>query len=330
MPATVARAAASWDSDRCGVQHPDPLEGRDAVERPGLGEAPFGEEALAEAKGKPAMFQAQSRHEVEQEPETVRHDVVQIGAAVGDRVAAVQALAESETGAGGGVPRPGVHGGRAHHRSAHLQLRQADIEAAAEQARPGPARQQHRIAGDAALFGDRGRDAARRGLDPPDGAVGHDHGAALARGLGDGRGRLLRFRTPVAGRMQAAEPPAIAAGRQGLCFRAAQEARVDLKWLGALQPGLPFGKPGLVADQIEDAVLAEAGFATHPLVHATPEPQAFQHQRKLPRVAAHLAAPAPIAARLLGADLALLAQHDRHAAFGQGRARRWCPRCRRR
>jgi hypothetical protein len=69
--------------------------------------------------------------------------------------------------------------------------------------------------------------------------------------------------------------------------------------------------------QIGNAALAEAGLGADALVHAAPQVQRFDGERDLARIAAHLPAPAPVAARLLGADLALLAQHHVDAAFAQ-------------
>src|SRR5258707_14125622 len=75
--------------------------------------------------------------------------------------------------------------------------------------------------------------------------------------------------------------------------------------------------------EIGDAGLAEAGLGLDHRVHALPQLEAFDDQRDLARVAHHLAAPAPIAARLLAGDVALLAQDGRDALLReeQGRAR---------
>ena len=53
------------------------------------------------------------------------------------------------------------------------------------------------------------------------------------------------------------------------------------------------------------------------VVHAAPEAEAFDGQRDFPGIAPHGAAPAPVAAGLLAADAAFLAQHDRMAFLGQ-------------
>ncbi len=50
-------------------------------------------------------------------------------------------------------------------------------------------------------------------------------------------------------------------------------------------------------------------------VHALPQTQGLDGERDLGEIAPHLAAPAPIAARLLAGDRALLAERDRHASL---------------
>src|SRR5450755_3771253 len=65
--------------------------------------------------------------------------------------------------------------------------------------------------------------------------------------------------------------------------------------------------------EIGDAGLPEAGLGLDHFIHALPQPQALDDQRQLARVASHLAAPAPVAARLLAGDVPLLAEHRRNA-----------------
>ena len=77
---------------------------------------------------------------------------------------------------------------------------------------------------------------------------------------------------------------------------------------------------GAVAE-IHDAAGAKAGLRLDRPVHPFPEAQALYDQRDLARVAGHLAAPAPVAARLLAGDVALLAQHRRDAALRQEQSR---------
>src|SRR5262249_36845079 len=71
-----------------------------------------------------------------------------------------------------------------------------------------------------------------------------------------------------------------------------------------------------VAD-IEDAGAAKAGLPADTRVQAFPETQRFDDQRQLARVAAHLADPTPVPARLLAGNDALLAKHHRDAALGE-------------
>ena len=72
-----------------------------------------------------------------------------------------------------------------------------------------------------------------------------------------------------------------------------------------------FGKLRLSVGDIDDAGPGEAGIAADQPVHILPEPHAFESERDLAGVAAHDADPAPVAAGLLMADLALLADRDR-------------------
>ncbi len=65
--------------------------------------------------------------------------------------------------------------------------------------------------------------------------------------------------------------------------------------------------------QIDDTAAPEAGLGPDQGVHLRPQPQRLDRQRQFPRVAAHFAAPAPVAAGLLAADLPFFAQHHRDA-----------------
>jgi len=55
------------------------------------------------------------------------------------------------------------------------------------------------------------------------------------------------------------------------------------------------------------------GLGLDHLVHALPDAQTLDGQRQFARIARHLPAPAPIAARLLVGNVSLLAQCDRNA-----------------
>src|SRR4051812_7218099 len=74
---------------------------------------------------------------------------------------------------------------------------------------------------------------------------------------------------------------------------------------------------GLGRAEIGDARLAEAGLGLDHLVHPLPQLQALDDERDLARIARHLAAPAPVAARLLAGDMTLLAEHRRNALPGE-------------
>src|SRR5215472_268801 len=92
------------------------------------------------------------------------------------RVPAVHALAKAEETTGGGnlwtaLERLGPHNGRQY-----FELRQFDVEIAAEQPAPSATREHDGIAGDPALFGDCSRHATSRSLDAPHGATGDNRG----------------------------------------------------------------------------------------------------------------------------------------------------------
>ena len=77
----------------------------------------------------------------------------------------------------------------------------------------------------------------------------------------------------------------------------------------------------LIFGEIHDPAGAEPGLGFDPLVHPLPQPQALDDKRDFAGVARHLAAPAPVAARLLAGDVALLAQHGRDAPLGEEQRR---------
>ncbi len=107
------------------------------------------------------------------------------------------------------------------------------------------------------------------------------------------------------------------AGHQRVDLGTTQQTRVHLILARLGQPCFVFGDVLFGLAQIGDAGLAEAGLAVGAGVHAAPQPEAFDRQRDFPGVAAHGAAPAPVAAGLLAADAAFLAQHDRMALLGE-------------
>ena len=140
---------------------------------------------------------------------------------------------------------------------------------------------------------------------------------ACARRLGDRRRGLGRFGAAVGRRVQRGDEAARRAGHQRVDRGAAQQPRIHLILARLGQPRLLRGDLLLGLAQIGDAGLAKAGVPVGARVHAAPQAQALDRQRDFASVAPHGAAPAPVAAGLLAADAALLAQHDRVALLGQ-------------
>ena len=130
------------------------------------------------------------------------------------------------------------------------------------------------------------------------------------RRLGDRGRRHLRLGLAVARRCRARRP-SFAGSRAAAAPTSAPSMRRVSSWYSracSSQASSCPARPRRLAE-IHDAAGAKAGLGLDRLVHALPEAQALDDQRDLARVARHLAAPAPIAARLLAGDVALLAQH---------------------
>ena len=175
-----------------------------------------------------------------------------------------------------------------------------------------------RLAGDRTHFGDDPGNASRRFFNATHGAIGEDLGAAFAGGFGDCRRRQLRFGAAVIGRIERALPCPCRARLQAIGLGARDELRFEPVRLGiGVVPGLAGGDFLLGLAEIDDAALGEAGLGLDTLVHAAPQLQRFEDQGDLARVAAHLPAPAPIAARLLAADDAFFEERYGNAALGE-------------
>src|SRR5215470_16604381 len=225
-----------------------------------------------------------------------------------DGIAPVHALAEAEEPARSrdfraAFERLGAHDGRQH-----FELRQFDPEIAAEQAAPRAAGEDHGLTGDAPLLGDHRRNPPALGFDTAHRALGHYRGAVPPRCFGYRRRRPLRLGLAVAGGVERASPVSGQAGHQLGRFGAAEDAAVQLILSGVLEPGFKLRELWLGLRQIHDPGLAKPGLGFDHLVHALPEPEALDDQRQFARIAAHLATPAPIAARLLAGDVALFAE----------------------
>ena len=137
------------------------------------------------------------------------------------------------------------------------------------------------------------------------------------RRRGDRRRGHLRLGLAVARRVEGAGPGFCGAGQQARDLGAVDDPRVELVVAGMIEPAGEAREVVLVLGEIHDAAGAKPGLGLDPLVHPLPQPQALDDQRDFAGVARHLAAPAPVAARLLAGDVALLAQHGRDAPLGE-------------
>jgi len=128
---------------------------------------------------------------------------------------------------------------------------------------------------------------------------------------------MLRLRPAIARGVQAPGEAQPGAGQQRRRLVRIQQARADLIIPCAVQPGgvavqLPRG-----LGDIGDTGAAEAHVGADPRGHAVPHADALHRQRHLGQVAPRRAAPAPVAAGLLGADPALLQHRDGDALLRQ-------------
>src|SRR6266508_3373062 len=85
---------------------------------------------------------------------------------------------------------------------------------------------------------------------------------------------------------------------------------MNLLFTRDLGPFLPCGQFLRVLGQKQDTGTPKAGIDAGVVLHVLPQPQRLAGQRYLGARTALLAAPAPIAARLLRADMSLLDQRD--------------------
>ena len=159
-------------------------------------------------------------------------------------------------------------------------------------------------------------------LQPARGAALMDGHAVLACGGRERRHGHRRLGAPVARRVQAADPFLGIAGQALGDLGRRQDGRVDLHLARRCGPSLPAGQLVLALGQEQHAGAAEAGIDTGVVLHVLPQPQRLAGQRNLLTRTALLAAPAPIAARLLAADMALLDQRDGETLLRQMIGRR--------
>ncbi len=187
----------------------------------------------------------------------------------------------------------------------------------AKEPRPGAAGKHDPVAGDPPFLRDHRGNPAARGFDAAHRAARQDRGTPAPRHLGDRGCGVLRLGLAVARRKEAAGPVAAEPRQQFGRLGAGQQTGVELVLPCMVEPGFELAQFGRGLRQIHDAGLAKAGLGLDPLVHPLPQPQALDDQRQFARIAPHLAAPAPIAARLLAGDVPLFAQRDGHPLFRQ-------------
>ncbi len=125
--------------------------------------------------------------------------------------------------------------------SAHLQLRKARPQVAAEQPRPGAGRDQHGLRRDTAAFGDDRGHPAGHAFDAAYGAALHEDGPGLARQGGDALHRELRLGHAVGGAVHGTRPVAARIGQVGQGRAAVELARIDSVRPGVVDPGLVAG-----------------------------------------------------------------------------------------
>ena len=129
-------------------------------------------------------------------------------------------------------------------------------------------------------------------------AILHDRGALADGGIRDGRGRLLRLGAAVAWRVERRCPAPRRAGEEPIDLIRPSQAGVDLIGPSLREPCLAVRGLPLRLAEIDDAGLAKPRLRAHPCIHPLPQAHALDRQRHLGKLATHLAAPAPISARL--------------------------------
>ena len=219
----------------------------------------------------------------------------------------------------GGVERVGPFCARAdgEDRGANRGLGEADAELAAEGGGPGPAGEHYAAGADRSGFGDHAGDPAALELEAAGGAGLMHAGTETHRTAGDDRGGALGIGGAVGGGEDAALPGPAGRGAPFGRLRRRQHVSDDALGAGEVPPAGPAGDLGLVVREIEEPGAAEAdAFADLP-GHGLPKGEARGCHRQLAGVAVLLAAPPPVAARLLGADPPLLHQRHLHAAPGE-------------
>ena len=169
-----------------------------------------------------------------------------------------------------------------------------------------------------AALGHHGRNPPRRRFQPAGRALGKDLASRPAQVPRHGRHRNEGFGPAVIDRVERAQGFLPPARHQCLGLRSREKPGFQVKGRGvALKPALVPGQILLGVSEIGNARFAVAGLGPHGGVHLAPLFQRNLGQRHLARVTPLLAHPAPVAARLLGGNLALLQHHHIHPALAQ-------------
>eukprot|EP01022_Parablepharisma_sp_SALTPOND_P020762 TRINITY_DN385_c1_g2_i1.p1 TRINITY_DN385_c1_g2~~TRINITY_DN385_c1_g2_i1.p1 ORF type:complete len:839 (-),score=212.52 TRINITY_DN385_c1_g2_i1:241-2757(-) len=206
-----------------------------------------------------------------------------------------------------------LHGRHAHDGLPHRGLREADAQLPAERGSPGATGQDGGTGLDDAGLGDDRRKTSAFHLDAACGALLDDAAAQLDHRARHGRSGLARIGGAVGGREHAALPTASGGVAAFAGLFAVEHVGGDAGSLGELAPVGPARELLVVIGEIEQAAASETGILAGLGAELFPQVDALGGHGQFAGVAVLLAAPAPVAAGLLGADPALLDQHHRHA-----------------
>ena len=273
--------------------------------------------AFQASRKKVAPALGEHRHELRGEAHELRRQVHARAAADGQCVASVVAARGGHARGRQGSRQAMFHRGHAQDGLADRGLRKTDAQLAAERGRPGAAGEHGRPGLDDAGFRDDAADPSAFRLDAAGRAMLVDAAAELDQRSCHGRRGLAGIGGAIGGREDAAFPGA--AGRLPALggLSAAQHVGRHAGGLRKITPAGPTRQLGLVVAEVQQPAAMKAGVFTALGGKSFPEIEALARHRQFASVAVLLAAPAPVAARLLGADPALLDQGDRHAALGQ-------------
>ena len=300
------------------VEDAHPLEGRGLILRPAARGQP-GVGIAARGSGqelRAGKIRADLRHIGAQMPEGIRPDVEFVEMPRRQRIAAVKPPPHGKVAVGHGAGMKLRQRPRRRHCRAHRKLRDAHPVAPEEKRGPRPARQHHPRRGDAALFRDHTRDRAARGVDRAHSALLDDGHAAPRQRRGQTRHRDPGLRPPVRRRQDTAAP-ARGVGDIGVDLSPPQHPRIKAMVARMDHPRLVARQRRRIIRRVKDARPAKPQIGPGRFGKPGPDLKRLDHDRQFRRIAALLADPAPVAARLFRRDAALFAQDNLFAARGQ-------------